>query len=355
MKEGKIVRGIKDKDYRESSGLNYSLLSSLNRHPSTVDLDKDVTPSLSMGKLIDILCFTPKTFKDEFYTSNVEHPSDNIKNIIDIIIERDDCPNDLNSISNVEEFERLIYLTANTQEYGKNWKPETVVNKVRDKGESYFLDKLSSKGKIIVSPEDLSKAEEAALCLMSHPFTKNYFNEPPSHIEILYQVGMFFDIEIPVDINKTLRTKGKALIDILIINHKTKTVFPIDLKTIGTYTSFFPKDFIKWNYYLQAAFYSYGISQIKEFEDYNVANFKFIVISTQDRSRPVIYTCTDRDLDVGHNGTTSLYGSRIKGWKELVKEYFWHKKNDKWDYTYEIYENNGHIKLDVFNLDHLKE
>ena len=50
------------------------------------------------------------------------------------------------------------------------------------------------------------------------------------------------------------------------------------------------------------------------------------------------------------DGYTTLTGVRIKGIKELLEDYLWHKKNEIYNLPKEIYQNNGVIKIQTPNI-----
>jgi hypothetical protein len=77
----------------------------------------------------------------------------------------------------------------------------------------------------------------------------------------------------------------RGMLDLVIIDHFNKTIYPIDLKTSSTPEWEFFRSFIKWRYDIQARLYwqilKYNIDQHSEFKDYEVADFTFIVINKE--------------------------------------------------------------------------
>lgn len=119
---------------------------------------------------------------------------------------------------------------------------------------------------------------------------------------------------------------------------------------MGDYINTFPVSFLKWRYDLQAAFYSEALRQ--QYPGYKVMNFKFIVISSLQLKKPLIYKCTDTDLLVGkHGGMNTFNNRKIKGYEQLMDDYVWHSENNLWEYPREVYERNGEVDLNVLKYE----
>ena len=188
------------------------------------------------------------------------------------------------------------------------------------------------------------------MTLKTHEFTRDYFKDNRSHIEIQFQVPILWD---PSFYDDSLDGKAKSLLDIVILDHKNETVLPVDLKTTGSSVFTFESKMTKWRYYIQGAYYydaiNWRVDNHDEISDYQVLPFEFVVISRQNLNNPLVYTMTEQDLDAGRNGGELSYNGReVRGWIELMKDLKWHQENNKWNYSREIYENDGKIELDMF-------
>lgn len=337
------IANMTEKEYRKYPAVNSSLLKSLDAHPSMALSDEDITnDGIIFGDLVDRLCFSPRSVADKYYVSDISMPSDNIKSIMDIVFDEYQVSSTTGA-SNERRVNDAIYHAAGRINYGQNWKADTIIRKVREAGLNYLNDRINAGDKIVISPDVMDRAKEARTSLISHPWTAPYFNSVSKHIKILFQVPILFRV---VSDDKKVNEECKVLIDILVINERDKSVFPVDLKTMWKYTKFFDSEFVSRRYYIQAAYYFEAVSIA--FQDYNVKNFRFICLSSQSLYNPIIYMCTNKDLSVGKNGGT-IQGRTVKGWMQLLEEYIWHKSNDRWDYPYEVYKNRGTLKLDVFD------
>lgn len=132
----------------------------------------------------------------------------------------------------------------------------------------------------------------------------------------------------------------KSCLDRLIINHNTKEITLIDLKTTKNFKGFKEKteDF---NYIRQLCFYWFAIyyylSTREDFEKiwgYN-KNTYIIAIRTTQPSEVRVYEITERML--------GEYDAEINS---LMFELKWHITNNLWDHSRTYYENNGINKLE---------
>ena len=143
------------------------------------------------------------------------------------------------------------------------------------------------------------------------------------------------------------KKEGKGLLDMIVVNHKDKCIIPVDLKTTSGKAADFKSAFIKWSYYIQASYYSYGLQTLT---DYEVLPFKFVVASTTDIYRPLTYKVTKKTLNVGRFGGSRPSSSyHTKGWEQLCQEYIWLKETGNKQYSKEAYDADGCLTLDNFD------
>ena len=140
----------------------------------------------------------------------------------------------------------------------------------------------------------------------------------------------------------------------VIVNHRNKTIQPIDIKTMGDYTINFPTSFFRRRYDIQAAFYTEAImssDRLNEYSKYTILPFKFIVESTIDIGKPLVFTCSDDILDRGKYGTPiekiNKHILRGKdGFVQALKLYKWHLENG-FEEDKVVVENEGNLLLDL--------
>ena len=167
------------------------------------------------------------------------------------------------------------------------------------------------------------------MTLKTHPFTYQIF-ECNEDEEIFYQLK--FKTEI-------LGVNCRCMFDIIKVNHKNKTVEPMDLKTTGAGEEDFEQSFVKWNYWCQSGLYSDMLRKVmildETFLSYDLLPFKFIVINKNNLT-PLIWS-------VGDYGVLQSEIKEKLGvtYLSLLQDASWHLQNGKFDYSRKSYENNG--------------
>ena len=116
--------------------------------------------------------------------------------------------------------------------------------------------------------------------------------------------------------------------DLLVVNHKDKTVLPVDLKTSSMPAYDFAQNFIKFRYDLQAELYSdvlrLVLNKIPDYRDYTLLPYLFTDVSRADKV-PVTY-----EYDPS-NGFSYTKGDKIyeyKGWMELLMEILQYEESE---------------------------
>lgn len=304
-----------------------------------------------LGSAIDCM-LTSTDFLEEFHVSSLENkPSDNVRNIINSVFSMAIQKGNDREFTN---FKSEILEACNNFEYYPNWKDETRVNKILENYQ-YWNDLILSEGKKVLSAEEYLTVRNIVASIKNHKFTREYFRKAGSELEIVYQLPIFFN-------HKTLDCK--ALLDMVIFNHSDKTIQPIDIKTTSRRTVHFPTSFRKYRYDIQAAWYTLALEYYKNnsifYSDYKVLPFKFIVESTTDIGRPLVFTCSKEALYAGRYGIEESIQTRLifpnetiasgnkalkyKGFEELLNEVIKLRHTD-YNYTFDIIEVDGDLEL----------
>lgn len=185
--------------------------------------------------------------------------------------------------------------------------------------------------RVVISKDEYDSVVNAKANIMANPFTSKYFLSLDDNIELFHQVPIYFEYR---------NLECKALMDGIMVNHKEKWIQPFDLKTIGKGIASFPKSFLNYGYYRQAAFYTIALqnwietmSKVKDLSDYEVRQFQFIVVDSKlSSSHPaLIFQCTEKDLKCGLEGGIEKHSGKVyRGINELIDAYKWHVMTDKW-------------------------
>jgi hypothetical protein len=229
-----------------------------------------------------------------------------------------------------------------------------------DDAVKYFRDKQLLGNKVLISKDEMDVINYCVEVILENPHTLYYFRGNEPHIERLLQVPIYWELE---------GERCKSLLDGILIDHKKKTIQPLDLKSTAKAVTEFPSSFYQFGYYRQAAFYSLALKEwIKEraewdtnnIEEYEVLPFIFIVVSKNRlKFNPaLIYECSNLDIHCGlYGGKVKELNSDVRGVYSLLEDYKWHKATNKWLLPREAYENGGKLQLNIFydNLSQIKK
>ena len=307
-----------------------------------------------IGDGVDMQLTRPiEEFNQKFHISNLQNkPSDTIKSIVNQVY---DHVKEIHGreIFTIDRYAEAILDSCNDHNYQPNWKTETRVAKVVEAWE-YWEDLKAAEGKQVLSQEENDLISQIVMSIRTNPTTSKYF-ETSKDVEILDQLAIYFSY-CGIDC--------KALLDRVIIDHINKTIQPIDFKTMGDQTIYFPKSLRQRRYDIQAAFYTEALKSKKEYETYKILPFKFIVESTINPGNPLVFTCSDELLFIGKWGreenflelnvpdsaetwTKKEYVSypEIKGFHQLIEDYKWYMEKD-FEIKREIVESQGEFQLD---------
>ena len=315
-----------------------------------------------IGDGVDMQLTRPiEEFNQKFHISNLQNkPSDTIKSIVNQVYDEQKAFNLRNptfdqTIGVLQDYPGYILLACNDHNYQPNWKDSTRVAKVGESWE-YWEDLKAAEGKVVLSQEENDLISQIVMSIRTNPTTSKYFQVENNFVEILDQYSIYFTYE---------GIECKALLDRVIVDHKNKTIQPIDFKTMGDQTLYFPKSLRQRRYDIQAAFYNEALKSKKVYETYEILPFKFIVESTINPGNPLVFTCSQELLRIGQFGApkTYLYGKivsegydhmseyksmvtlEIKGFHQLIEDYKWYMENE-FEKNRKIVESQGEFQLD---------
>lgn len=306
-----------------------------------------------IGNAVDCQLTRPiEEFNQKFHVSTLQNkPSDTIKSIVNQVFDEAKRlhSTDLSTIGRIQGYFPYIIDACNDHEYQMRWNEGTRINKVCEAFE-YWEDLKLAEGKQVLSEEENNLISQIVMSIKTNPVTAPYF-QGSGNIEIRYQVPIFF-IKLGVEC--------KALLDMIIIDHSKKTVQPIDIKTMGDHTMYFPKSLRQRRYDIQAAFYTDALLSRIEFQDYEILPFKFIVESSVNPGNPLVFTCDKTLLEIGKYGREAIklkgvsmtklvnifYGKveEIKGYMPLLDDYKWYIENG-FDQSKKVTQSKGEFEI----------
>lgn len=296
--------------------------------------------SFIIGSAVDILVTMGQgQFDKMFYVSKLEDkPSDTLMSILQEIHSLSNEYSNRDSLDNI--LESLILEVAERHNYHKNYKPETKIKTIVEKGEDYWKELIDSEGKIILSESENAIIQNILDSLRTNNTTviDKLFGEREG-IQKFNQLQVFFEEE---DVS------CKAMMDLVILDSINETVEVIDIKTTSSLTTEFVKNIKRFRYDIQASFYLRAIKKWLEdlqLADYTIKPFAFIVESTEYIGNPLYFTIDESVIEVGKNGLEN-----IKGYKQLLSDYKYYVKNGFSNKDRTSIENEGVYKLSVGDI-----
>ena len=336
------------------SHLSYSKLALLDKSPKDfyrkyIEGEEVIEEkhAVNLGSLIDCLLTEPDNLYNIFKVVAHNEPTGLMKDYTSVYI--DNYKKLLaDTDSSVSDGEKQ--LAAHEQAYAtKIFKIslDKVIERFNKEAKDYAMAVATAGDKIIVTSEDFLKASACSTALLNNKFTKDFLSlYIVGNKEKIYQLDDTFEI-----LNSGYPLTFKVKLDLVIIDHDNKTIQPLDIKTTSSSPYAFTKSMYSYRYDIQGALYSHYIKHVfkarKGLEDYKVLDFKYIVVNVDYPKNPLIWKLSYNDNRAAFAG--KLAGYNRAGIWELINDLRWHLENDLWDYSRELYENNGVVETRMHN------
>ena len=330
------MRSMNEQEYRNAEGVSRSLLSDFDDHPMNVKEPREAVESdaFRIGSAFDALMFQSADEWNERYYVATENPPTGmmegmVKAAIDIRL-----TDPFFSISEEDLAEQAFAAS----EYKDSYKKTAL--KQFEGFSGYIQERVENYGKVCLSQSEYDMLLRMSINCISDSYVMKFFvqNTHPDY-ELKFQVPVFW---------QQSGVTCKALLDIVLVDHAEKKIYPVDLKTTSSSVYHFASSFIKYKYYLQASMYTAAIEELfvnEISEGYTVENFKFIVVGTNGRNDVLTYTVSDEDLQAGDYGYTDLYGNYHRGWITLLEDLSWHYEHDLWKHPRNVYAHQNDMPL----------
>lgn len=308
----------KDKSYSQSiigkfDREGFDALSSLFDHVET--------PQLRFGSLVDcIVTGTPEELNERYFVIDLPKTTESLENIAKELFRR--FSDKYKSFKEIPD-EELNKIGIECDYYANPRYDKKRLELIKTNCGQTYNTMFLAKGKECVSSEEMSKAVRCVNALKSNEIIGRYLAKDSfAYPEIEHYYQLKFKIE-------ENGISLKCMADLIIVDHKNKTVQPIDLKTTGHPEHQFYKSFIKWRYWIQAQLYWYIIRKAMDtdpqYRKYELLDYKFIVVHG-DNPNPLVWTYKDTkcdtDLHYGKNGEIVC-----RNWRNIVKELDYYVKN----------------------------
>lgn len=246
----------------------------------------------------------------------------------------------------LEDYKDEILQYCNYEQYQSRWKDETRINKIIEQGSKYFDILKNSGTRTIITETEYANAINCVMALRTDKYTSKYCqkksNDP--NIEIVNKHVVVFDYQ-------GLEFKGE--LDRIIVNHKEKTITPIDFKTTSKSVLNFENSFWHFRYDFQAAVYTLGLSLDKseKFQKYYKDGYSFkpmlyIVVETFLSNPPMVFEIGKTAINTGLYGNVDQVPrikENLEGFQQAIKRFKYATENDAWNYPMEYNIKGNHI------------
>lgn len=310
---------ITEDEYRKMNAMHYSMLSRFieGGFESIDHLDDPLsTPSLTFGKMVDLMISNRSAFNDVYaIIEDKDMPSDKTKEMMDYLA--DIYGNCYDKFADIPE--EFIENSCQKIGYRKTYLPKTRYSSLDKYRQYYELINFARKtNKTLVTQSERRAAIACYNALLDSKATKEFFKEDlfeaNRDIERVYQLKFISDYE-----HNGHKITFKVMPDLLIVDHKAKTVRIIDQKTSSFKEYKFPLAFVKFNYQIQARLYYRVIRDVlardEYFKDFTFLPFQFVVIN-RDTLNPLIWTFDSFDK----NGTLSMGKTSMRDPYDIAEE-----------------------------------
>ena len=324
-----------DNFYKKDFYFSYSSINKLLFSPRmfynhyVLKQKEDSTDShLVIGRVLHCLLLEPANFDNQFAVMTSKIPSENNKKIIDNIF-RNYLVNQNNTLT-LEDYSKDILthlLTINLHQSLKT--DQQRLDKIlTDENNEYFEFLKLSLGKTVIDQIILDN------CKMSLHVIKA--NDDVRALLQLDKIQEDDEIEVYNELIVSMSDKNlpfgfKGVLDNVVVDHNSKTLFINDLKTSGKSIQDFPESVDYYKYWIQGTIYVMLASEkfLKDKQDWNV-QLTFIVIDKYNQVYP--YQVSPESLNK---------------WKidfeKIVTQIRWHYDNKQYDLPYDLAL--GNVKL----------
>ena len=280
---------LSEKDYHAYPAWSQSLIARYAREgfSAMANIHESIapTPSMEFGSLFDSVITRGRETLKHYALFEVSIP-DAEKKVLNYLV--DNYTHTTFSELVVADIEAA----AKAVGYQSRWSPQTKYDHVAPFAKYY--DTLKS-GKKLISQKDWDDVMAMHQAFRNSPYLKDLFGtKNTKDIEYIYQPQFLVDMPLPS--GKTV--KVKVMIDLVIVNHKDKTIQLVDLKTSSMPAYDFAENFVKFRYDIEAAVYTDVMEIVKnmdpDYVGYSILPFLFTDISRTDKV-PVTYRYNTRE------------------------------------------------------------
>ena len=324
-----LERFYKQKFYFSYSGINKLLFSpAMFYNHYVLNQREDSTDAhLVGGRVLHCLLFEPDKYDEYFISLPGKIPTDNQKKIIDNIFKYHlTVGNNTLSLSDYSQDILTQLLTANLYQTLKTDQQRLDKILTPENTEYFEFLKLSLEKSIVDQPT-LDGCKVSVEVLKSNSDIRALLqldrDEEDKTIEAYNELFVKADID-------NLPFGFHGVLDNVVVDHNTKTIFINDLKTLGKSIQDFPDSVEYYRYWVQAVIYVLlAKEKFSITDDWNV-QVTFIVIDKYNQVYP-------------YQVSSETLAKWTESFEDIVQKIMWHYENKRYDLPYELAL--GNVKL----------
>lgn len=275
--------------------------------------EKKDTNATELGSMSHTTLLEPESFNDRYLVSDLKEIGGNLGKFLEVYAQTNDV--------NAAYINSGYKLALNTvKEYLT--KPEN---------KEYVSMLRKSMGKIIVSPDDMTKLTKMETNIRKHKLASKLIFTAPSNISDSYEAHN--ELTIKWRYPKT-QLIVNSMLDRLIVSDQHKKIIIVDYKTTGKSIHDFKPSYRKYKYYWQIYLYllavrSWLAAQGKDHKEYDF-EFKIVVAQTTGWNQCRVWTPHYEDLKLAQNEI-----------KEMLPDLIFHLECDEWEHETDYYRGDG--------------
>ena len=324
-----------DNFYKKEFNFSYSSINKLLFSPRmfynhyVLKEKEDSTDShLVIGRVLHCLLLEPANFDDQFAVMTSKIPSENNKKIIDNIF-RNYLVNQNNTLT-LEDYSKDILthlLTINLHQSLKT--DQQRLDKIlTDENNEYFEFLKLSLGKTVIDQLILDNCKKSLDVIKANDDVRALLQLDKSQEND--EIEVYNELIVSMS-DKNLPFGFKGVLDNVVVDHNSKTIFINDLKTSGKSIQDFPESVDYYKYWIQGTIYVMLASEkfLKDKQDWNV-QLTFIVIDKYNQVYP--YQVSSESLNKWKTD-----------FEKIVTQIKWHYDNKQYNLPYDLAL--GNVKL----------
>ena len=279
----------KDKFYFSYSSISKLLFSpaAFYNHYVLKQREDVVAPHLVSGRVLHCLLFEPEKYDDNFISMPGRIPTDSQRKIIDNIFRKYlEINNNTLTLADFSDDILTELLTANLYQSLKTdlQRTEKILT---EENKNYFTFLIDSQDKTLVDEPTLNNCKSGVEALKSNEEVRSLLQLDKSEEDV--HIESYSELPIEVDAEH-LPFGFKGILDNIVIDKESKTIFINDLKTTGKPLVDFPESVQYYKYWIQATMYVKLVFHkfLKDLPDLNEWNlyFTFVVIDKYNQVYP---------------------------------------------------------------------